>query len=430
MMADMNAMTTLNATATDGENHPVATAYPDGSPTLFDYYNGATAKTVAMVSEGFGGRNFSVIDVTQTVDPVSGVVSGPTPMWNAGETTAGMAFAKPILARVQIASTERFLAIAASGYDANDSLHQSPDPSAKGRIVTAYDVADGTVLWRFQAKCAVSSELTAFETDDTLETGSPVLDGYIDRVVFADSCGYVYKLNPAQDLTGAYINNTGYGTISVGNAPGSIPEFALFDTSTTAGAIGGARFIAGTIGARIDASTRMVLYFGTGGIESQDEALVNEFYAVYADTGAIRSKYTGTCTSGICEKFYGGVVVTPTQVILSRTVDAQVATNTCDDGSSVIQAYEVNAAGNGSFISDFSADQSSAVMGSLFAASCAVYFATLNGDLTEIGQSTSPTAGYDTTNATGQGTGTGQNGADNGALSGTAFTLLGWRTVL
>jgi hypothetical protein len=174
----------------------------------------------------------------------------------------------------------------------------------------------------------------------------------------------------------------------------------------------------------------MILYFGTGGIESASQTLVNEFYAVYADNGVIRSKYTGTCTSGICEKFYGGVVVTPTQVIFSRTVDAQIATNSCDDGSSVIQAYEVNASSTGAFVSDFSSSSSAAVMGSLFAASGAVYFATLNGDLTEIGSSTAPTAGYNTTNNVQQGTGTGQNGANNGVTTTSAFTLLGWRTVL
>ena len=39
----------------------------------------------------------------------------------------------------------------------------------------------------------------AGQTDDASEPGSPKLDGFIDRIVFADKCGYVYKLDPGVD---------------------------------------------------------------------------------------------------------------------------------------------------------------------------------------------------------------------------------------
>src|SRR5262249_33161064 len=144
-----------------------------------------------------------------------------------------------------------------------------------------------------------------------LEPGAPTLNGYIDRVVFADKCGYVYKLNPAADLSGGWYQNTGMGSIPANTTPDGKVQWALFSTRLSTGALAADRAIAGTIAARTDSSTRMVLFFGTGGIESVPATSANAFFAIYADTGDIRSRVLGTCNNGNCEKFYGGVVVTP-----------------------------------------------------------------------------------------------------------------------
>ena len=91
------------------------------------------------------------------------------------------------------------------------------------------------------------------------------------------------------------------------------------------------------------ASGRVVLYFGTGGREDYDPTKVNEFYAVYADDGSLRTKITGTCdaTTNLCEKFYGGVVVTSEQIILTRSTDRRIGTGTCDYGNASIQAFKL-----------------------------------------------------------------------------------------
>ncbi|MGH9887805.1 MAG: hypothetical protein ACREBE_19895, partial [bacterium] len=308
----------------DGLNHLVVAAFPDGSPTLVDYQTSSgTFKTAAVIAEGNGGKSFSVVDVTQTVNPTTGAVTGPTPMWSAtpGTSEAGQAYAKPSVVRVKIASAERYLVIAGSGVDYTDLL------DLKGRVVSAYDLTTGSLLWKFQSKCPLTSDITSFETDDTGEPGSPTLDGFIDRIVFADKCGYVYKLNPAVDLAGGYLSNTGMGSITATTTPDGKTEYALFSTKLTSGGLGSDRTIGGTIAARTDATTRMVLLFGTGGLESVPATSANAFYAVYADTGAIRSKALGTCTLGACEKFYGGVVVTPQQVIFTKTLDPAIGTN-------------------------------------------------------------------------------------------------------
>lgn len=205
--------------------------------------------------------------------------------------------------------------------------------------------------------------------------------------------------------------------------------YALFSTASTVGALGAARPIAGTVAARTDATTRMVLFFGTGGLEDYPVGSSNEFYAIYADTGAIRSKLTGTCVSGRCEKFYGGVVVTPQQVFLTRTIDAQIGTAVCDTGTSTVEALELNADANGSFIADFQLALGAALIGSLYGDAGAVYFATMSGEVNRIGTPRAAAAGGDSASGNSS-----SMGATDSASSSTGttnpLTLLGWRDVM
>jgi hypothetical protein len=428
MLADYN--TTLNAlaAATDGLNHIAVAAFPDGSPTLADYQSSTgTFKSVAVIAEGNGGKAFSVVDVTSTVNPTTGAVSGPTPMWSAtpGTSEAGQAYAKPTVVRVKISSAERYLVIAGTGVDYTDLL------DLKGRTISAYDLSTGTLMWKFQARCPVTSDITSFETDDSGEPGNPKLDGYIDRIVFADKCGYVYKVDPGADLGGGWYQNTGMGSIAATTTPDGKTEYAVFSTKLTSGALGSDRTIGGTIAARTDATTRMVLLFGTGGLESVPATSANAFFAVYADTGAIRSKALGTCTLGVCEKFYGGVVVTPQQVIFTKTIDPAIGTSTCDSGSSTISGVELTAGTGTNFTTDFNLGVNSAVMGSLFGDAGAIYFATISGDVARIGTPRASTAGGDTTSGQTQGMGAGDTPSGGQTIGTTSpFTLMGWRVVL
>jgi hypothetical protein len=428
MLADYNATQNANQTATDGLNHPSISSFPDGSPTLVDYQTSAgTFKTVALIAQGNGGRAFSVIDVTQTVDPVTGNVIGPIPMWSAtpGLGEAGQAYAKPAVMRVLINGAERYLVVTGTGVDYSDTQ------DLKGRTVSAYDLVNGTLMWKFQAKCPVTSDVSSFETDDTGEPGAPTLNGFIDRVVFADKCGYVYKLDPAVDLAGNWYQNTGMGAYAVNTTPDGKIEYALFSTRLSTTGLGADRPIAGTIAARTDSTTRMVLLFGTGGIESVPASSANAFFAIYADTGAVRSRSLGACSNGVCEKFYGGVVVTPQQVIFSKTVDPQIGTSACDSGSSTISGVDLNAGTGTNFTSSFGLAVNSAVMGGLFGDAGALYFATLSGDVARIGTPRTSTAGGDTLAGQQQGMGVGDQ-ATGGQTVGTTsgFTLMGWRAVL
>ena len=204
-------------------------SYPDGSPTLADIKkaDGSTA-TIAVVANGNGGKSISTLDVTQDRHPVSTfATTGPEPLWSAvpGDSLAGQAYSKPAVARVLINNQEKYQVIAATGIASDNAAA----PWSEGRVVTAYDAETGYVYWQFKTACPVTSDVTVFETDDALEPGGPTINGYADRVVFADYCGYVYKLDPAKDLAGGWNGNAGLGTIEVDDLGGT-KLYALFST--------------------------------------------------------------------------------------------------------------------------------------------------------------------------------------------------------
>ncbi len=411
-------------TATLASGALTITAYPDGSPALVDFKRANnTIGTAAIIADGAGADSVTALDVTRTVEPVSFSVTGPTPLWShqPGGSGAGKATSKPGVARTEISGQEVYVVVAGTGRLASD-------PS-KGRVVVGYNLETGVALWQFELACALTSDITIFDTDDdgTYEPGNPRIDGFADRAVFADECGNVYKIDPGQNLGGDYMSNTGLGGISIGMSNGKA-RYALFSTGQ-AGALGGGeqRPIVGTIGARSDGTTDMVLFFGTGGTEGLSPTLVNEFYAVYAQDGTIRNKLTGTCAAGRCEKFYGGVVVTPDTVIVQRSVDPIIGGGVCDFGSSSVQAYGLNAPYTQVFdISSIDGQPIHAVSGPLYGDAGALYFATVSGEIKRIGAPRATVAGADT--AAGHTPG---QGASEAATSASApFTMIGWRVVL
>ena len=410
--------------ATTATGKLTITRYPDGSPALVDYRkaNGAIA-TATVVSGGAGASSVTTLDVTDTIDPSTFSVAskGPIPMWSQqpGDASAGLATSKPGIARVKIGSAERFVVIAGTGV-------YSTDPS-KGKIVAGYNLETGALLWKYEMDCALTSDITVFETDDaaSYEPGPPVIDGFTDRAVFADACGTVYKINPAQDLAGGFMANADMGPLALAPKNGRA-RAALFSTTSTPNTLGAARPIVGTIGARTDASTDMVLFFGTGGLEAQSPTLANDFYAVYAKNGVVRNKLTGTCVAGRCEKFYNGVLVTPTAVIVQRSVDPVIGGGTCDFGSSKVQSYGLN----DPFARQFDLSSSGgvpyrAVTGPIYGDAGALYFATVAGTIERVGAPRSAAAGGDSASGAIH-----ANGSSETTYVNAPFTLLGWRTLL
>ncbi|WP_428261891.1 FG-GAP-like repeat-containing protein [Haliangium sp.] len=345
-------------------------AYPDSDTLVETVRIGADLRSVALFTSGTGGSSIAALDITATIDEGTSAVLGPTPLWHAtpGASEAGLGLSRPTIARVLIGGNERFIAIAGTGYGA-DPVRPS------GRVVAAYDVTDGTLLWRFMARCAVTTHITAFETNDEPGAGNPQLDGFMDRVVFGDQCGYVYKLDPAQDLSGGWNGNPNFGAIPTDLVDG-VQMFALFATSAQPEAGNLELPIAGNIAVRAipdqaTATTRSALFFGTGGIESADPFNQNVFFVLFADdttldtppgppfTAAparVASFFRGVCAADLrCEKFYGGITLTGGQVVFTRVLDPPVGDTAgvgSDPGQTIVQAIDVTALLDASFDAD------------------------------------------------------------------------------
>lgn len=415
----------------------VVTSYPDGSPTLADIKkSNGTIATVALIADGNGGSSLTALDVTQTVTATgstTNTVAGPTPLWAAqpGDSAAGFATSKPAIARVKIGGAEKFIVVAGTGVNNTDNT--------KGKIVSGYNLETGALLWKFELACALTSDITLFETDDGGEEGAPTIDGFIDRAVFADSCGNVYKINPGQDLSAAtpqyWMGNDdgSYGpSANTLGASNGVTRRVLFKTSSQLAASGdsGERPITNTIGARADSSTDIVLFFGTGGVETFDASKPNAFFAIYAKDGTLRSgsagRIDGTCVSGKCDKFYGGVVVSTDTVYLLRSKDAVVGSvGSCDYGTTALEAYGLTSLASAFTVDQIGGDAIAASAGPLYGDAGALYFATVTGEVKRVGQPRAATAGADS--AAGTLSNLGSPEFVNGS---SPFTLIGWRVVL
>ncbi len=431
-------------------------SYPDGSPTVADVIlSDGELHTVAIISGGNGHNGVFALDITETVDEDDGSINGPDPLWHAvpGGSTAGRALSKPVIARVEVNGNSEFYAIMGTGVASDNPVA----PYTKGREVIAVDVATGAIVWKFMSECALTSDIVIFETDDEPESGAPAIDGYIDRAVWADACGNVYKVNPAQNVGSRYIS--GYGDVVASHeankvarpkprlrslsgagrpSPAILPKApvakytpALFGTAVSKCTLGAERPITGTIGARPDVTGRLVLFFGTGGIESYDPRLNNDFYAIYADTGEVRGcregesergRIRGTCTAGVCEKFYGGVVLTQSDVVITRATDPPVGTGTCEFGSSKVSGFTI-----ADLKESFSVVTHSATVSSLFGDAGAVYFATLAGEIVRIGTPRAADAGGDSRSGAGGGQAGGSSGGGGGGSATDPLQVLGWR---
>ena len=235
------------------------------------------------------------------------------------------------------------MVIAGTGVAFDDPNHQ------KGRIVSAYDAETGNLYWQFQTRCSLTTAITVFETNDEDESGPaipPDLDGYMDRAVFADRCGYIYKLNLTKEVNGGW--NSGIGAINTDLVAG-VQLKALFQTTNGLP-------VTGNIAARAlvdEDTTRVALFFGTGGLENLAPFPQNSFYVIAAapedpaDTNPANLVFgtiPGDCPSPIrCEKFYGGVRVNPDQVIFTRVLEPEIGNAVdCDPGRTRIEVRSIS----------------------------------------------------------------------------------------
>ena len=352
-----------------------ASSFVDGAVTLADVKIAGAYRTIAVFGLGNGGRSISALDITDTVVNTrtgtcvaSQTVNGPVPLWEYASPDYGLTRSKPIVARVKQNGAEKFIAVVASGVDPTNAAA----PWSKGRDVEALDIETGVRVWKFRAKCPVTTDLVA----------SPVLatGGFVTEVMFGDYCGNVYRV-PADTVN---LNGwvTGAGSLTVATNADSSPVKALFHVGGVGGIPAGEdRPIFGTLAVRqrVATDTSVSIYLGTGGFESFDPSKQNAFIEIDSANGAVRNVIAGTCSAGRCDKFYGGIVVTPSQVFLTRARDAVAGTGTCDRGSAQIASVDLNFA-NITVVASFTSSIQSAVFGS----SDGIYATDLGGEVIRV----------------------------------------------
>jgi hypothetical protein len=237
-----------------------------------------------------------------------------------------------------------------------------------------------------------------FETNDQGESVEPPeIDGFADRAVFGDRCGYIYQVDLVQPpSTDGWVS--GIGGIPTEVMTDGTQLFALFQTDLQ-------RPVTGNIAARAvvdDDTTRVSLFFGTGGLDEEPPYLVNTFYALAAapeifgegvPEDLVLARIVGNCFAGNCEKFYGGVRVNPQQVIFTRVLEPPVGVGdtACDlePGRTVIEAR--------SLIGDISSaieqllfahTSDGMITGPLTMAGNAIYFGAGRGRMASLGDTT------------------------------------------
>jgi hypothetical protein len=427
---NLYAECTASSTATPrvcaaGNGNAGIATYPDGSPTLADVRIGAEMRTVLVMGMGNGGEGVFALDVTSTFDPATGGVAGPTPLWHFTDGNMGRSLSKPAVIRVRKAAAprgggngngnggaaidddEQWLAVFASGPRSGADV---------GDSVYAIDIATGALAWQFDLGATgtyISTAITAYETDDPDQAGTPVVDGFVDRLVFADNKGQVWKLDPATvATTGAALGDvTGLAGVS---------RKALFSTHLTRGALGSERAIGGTIAVASDGSGRTVLYFGTGGTDDTTASAQNEFYAVYADTGALRHKLTPA--AGV--RYHGGVTVIGDQVLVSSSLDLS-GTGLCASTAGRLQVLDTS-----TLTETVAVATSSKMTAPVFAREGQIYTVTARGEV-----ASSTFKSHQGGASGGAGVGGGAGGAGGGSDGGEGgagappLDVLGWREV-
>ncbi|HWN67620.1 MAG TPA: PilC/PilY family type IV pilus protein [Haliangium sp.] len=414
-------------------------AYPDTWPVVDDVLLRNAAgpdddafATIAVLAHGRGGTGISTIDITDTAtgNALTGYsVTGPQPLWeqipqDLPAYEPGLALSRPAIARVRLSGgEERYMVVAGTGLSYNDPERINQN----GRVVTAYDAEDGSVYWKFLAKCPVTTAISVFETNDQGEPDPvPALDGFMDRAVFGDRCGNIYKVDLTRETAGGWARGIGGQQV---DPPNNI--VALFTTNATP-----VRPITGNIAVRavVDAdTTRVALFFGTGGLEEEPAFRQNFFYALAAapddpsntsNDDLILERISGTCsgTPVTCEKFYGGVRVTPQQVIFTRVIEPPIGVGgaACDGqpGRTVIESRSL--VGDISTAIDqqlFTQTVDSVITAPLTMAGNALYVADLRGRLTSIGDTSQSGASFVA------------NQTSTTDMANAPMLILGWRQV-
>jgi hypothetical protein len=257
----------------------------DGSPVVADVYIGGNWRTVLVCGQGpgkgstmAGGYNYYfALDVT---DP-----ENPLPLWEithinaSGQYTMGETWSTPVIGKVNVSGTDRWVAFMGSGYD---NIGQK----VAGKSFYTVRVDTGEVIWNTAVTEVDTSLFTAprvpYANIQAAIVASPTLvdtnaDGYVNSVYVGDLDGRLYRLDATSSVLSSWTFTTLYTDYN--NYPIITKPAVWIDPFS-------------------DTKTPKV-YFGTGGDDNAPAAANYSFVALtdLGVSGASVDWYMGDATS-------------------------------------------------------------------------------------------------------------------------------------
>jgi type IV pilus assembly protein PilY1 len=244
-------------------DHPF---YVDAGPIAADVKIGGVWKTIVVFGERRGGRSYHALDVTTP--------TAPQYLWSFTESKLGETWSEPVIGKVKIDGTDRFVAFFGGGYDTAQN-------NQTGKAVFAIDAATGQMLWEYYNSSSsddrsyMNFSLAANPTAVDLNQ-----DDYLDAIYIGDVGGQLWKfdVSAAATLSGGLVSNwTGKRLFAAAptqdNPPGDgeyYPAQAIYSAPAVA----------------MDDKAHLWLYFGTGDRNHPNRAGTNRFYGI-KDNGSM-----------------------------------------------------------------------------------------------------------------------------------------------
>jgi Tfp pilus tip-associated adhesin PilY1 len=254
----------LKLLTVQSSDHPF---YVDAGPIAADVKIGGVWKTIVVFGERRGGRSYHALDVTTPTTPQY--------LWSVTDTKMGETWSEPVIGKVKIDGTDRFVAFFGGGYDTSEN-------NQSGKAAFAIDVATGQKLWEYYNSSAsddhnyMNFSLAANPTAVDLNQ-----DDYLDAIYIGDVGGQLWKFDvsaPATLSGGLVPNDVWTGKRLFVAAPAQTNPPAPGEYYPTQ-AIYSAPAVA------LDDKANLWVYFGTGDRNHPNNTASNRFYGI-KDTGA------------------------------------------------------------------------------------------------------------------------------------------------
>ncbi|HWU39882.1 MAG TPA: PilC/PilY family type IV pilus protein, partial [Candidatus Acidoferrum sp.] len=166
---------------TDIGQHPF---FVDGNPIVADVKIGGTWKTIVVLGERRGGRQYHALDITDTTNPQY--------LWSFTDTKMGETWSNPVIGKILMADgSTKFVAFVGGGYDTAQNNNT-------GKAVFGIDLSTGSKLWEYYHATGATDDSQYMNFSIPADVTAAAVNnnnGYIDRLYVGDIGGQVWKFD-------------------------------------------------------------------------------------------------------------------------------------------------------------------------------------------------------------------------------------------